>query len=216
MSEEFSEVAKSEGTQPQEGFQGNGLERLKILSGLVIIIDQFMLGNDQFFTKLKGLCGDLSDVSSRREQIAEAVQAFGGCLLEAPCGDYAVLRDPEKAVMLLYPTTIQGEAAPTAPTIGGALASKREAVNQGGVFVDTRCLVFVDASILTDKEFLANYQGLRKAGHDKKARDLIREWGGAVRYGFQKYGDELGAFTMPSLPGVFALWPDVVEPGGVA
>ena len=41
--------------------------------------------------------------------------------------------------------------------------------------------------------------------------DLLRDNGGAVRYGFNRYGDELGIFSLAGNDDVLALWPTVVD-----
>ena len=93
----------------------------------------------------------------------------------------------------------------------GSLSDKRgnlRAISQ--IYVDTRCLVIVDAKLLADKSQLDEYQELRKSSKDKPARDLIRSYGGAVRYGFNRYGDELGVFRF-SESNILALWPDIAD-----
>ena len=51
-----------------------------------------------------------------------------------------------------------------------------------------------------------------RAAH-KACRDLLRDNGGAVRYGFQREGDELGIYTIPD-ENVICLWPDLKEEVG--
>ena len=63
--------------------------------------------------------------------------------------------------------------------------------NVGKVYVDTRCLAMIDRELLDDSSLLEKYHQLWFSGRDKACRDLIRDNGGAVRYGFQRYGDEL-------------------------
>lgn len=66
----------------------------------------------------------------------------------------------------------------------------------------------VDRELLDDSELLDKYQHLWFSGQDKACRDLLRDNGGAVRYGFQRFGDELGIYVLPDAD-VVCLWPDV-------
>ena len=58
---------------------------------------------------------------------------------------------------------------------------------------------------------MKKYKQLWFSGQDKACRDLLRDNGGAVRYGFQRYGDELGIYLVPD-ENLVALWPDIQEP----
>ena len=189
-------------------------EIFTISSGQVVIIDQFMLGNEQFLSRLT----ELND----RSVLKEAVETYGGCLLTLDAGDYEVFRDPIKAVMLICDAASREAGRGNAKELGEDEESEVEAMfdavldNKGElspsarVFVDTRCVVFIDAQCLFDSELISKYKGYRKAGEEKKARDLLRSRGGAVRYGFNRFGDELGVLEVGD--GVrYALWPDVVE-----
>jgi hypothetical protein len=68
----------------------------------------------------------------------------------------------------------------------------------------------VDRELLDDSSLLQKYQELWFAGEDKACRDLLRDNGGAVRYGFQREGDELGIYSIPG-ENVICLWPDLKE-----
>jgi hypothetical protein len=57
---------------------------------------------------------------------------------------------------------------------------------------------------------LERYQQLWFSGQDKTARDLLRDNGGAVRYGFRRDGDELGVYQIPG-EDVICLWPKNIE-----
>ena len=83
--------------------------------------------------------------------------------------------------------------------------------NLGRVFVDTRCLAMIDRELLDDHGLLEKYNSLWFGGQEKACRDLLRDNGGAVRYGFRRYGDELGVYTSPDSD-IICLWPDVAEP----
>ena len=190
-------------------------ERLVISSGLVLMLDQFMLANDQFLRLLPE--GEF-DLLSASEALNKAAKSYGGCVLQIGSDTYCVLRDPSEQVIALCPRglcvevdTVEQESSPEYSFDLETLVEQRgnlRALEQ--VYVDTRCLVLVDANILTDQPSLEEYRDLRKASKDKPARDLIRSYGGAVRYGFNRYGDELGVFRL-SEPDILVLWPDVTD-----
>jgi len=181
---------------------GNISERLEVSSGSILVIDQFMLGNDQFLERL-----------SSDDNIESTVTDFGGCLVSISPGVYRVHRDPEHCFIVLYRIGDEGvESADDKdePDFAELLSSREQCSAVGQVFVDTRCFVCVDATFLSKKELLEEYRSLRKRRKEKSARDLLREKGATVRYGFRRYGDELGVFKIPDIDGL-ALWPDVVE-----
>jgi hypothetical protein len=68
----------------------------------------------------------------------------------------------------------------------------------------------VDRELLDDSGLLDKYQQLWFSGQDKACRDLLRDNGGAVRYGFSRNSDELGVYFIPD-EDVVCLWPDVAE-----
>ena len=203
---------RGHGGGPQS--QGNGRERLQVTSGLVVVIDQFMLGNGQFLERVRGL-----SLEGDQDAIRTSIEMYGGCLLKLPVGDYEVLRDPEQTIIAVKPMPSEGnvaeaseesEAEATGSILEDVMEAKGNLAPSHRVFVDTRCVVFVDAQLLTQSERLSQYRALRERGDEKQARDFIREYGGAVRYGFNRFGDELGVFKLPDEQTV-ALWPDVVE-----
>jgi hypothetical protein len=198
-----SESFQHTGSRLSDQQRSSSTERLKVSSGYVVVIDQFMLSNDQFITLLKN-CGDISDLDESTPRLSKVVHSFGGSLLSVRPTDYLVHRDSEKAVIALMPL----EDGPS--DIETVMREHDKAVLRGRVFVDTRCVVFSDASILAQSDLLRRYQQIRRAGNEKRGRDMLRETGAAVRYGFQKHGDELGVFEIPELKS-YALWPDVVE-----
>lgn len=181
------------------GAQGNGRERLDISSGQVLVIDQFMLGNEQFLSRVRGK--NLQDAAN---EVRAAVQMYGGCVVDLDSGEYEVFRDPEQAVMAIQPV------AEEPLSLEDLLEHKGTVSAADRVFVDTRCVVFVDAGILQDEQRLSTYKSFREQGDEKSARDFIRQNGGAVRYGFNRFGDELGVFRVPNTQ-VVAFWPDVVD-----
>jgi len=202
-SEEQGEAKGSSTRAPRTG------ERLVVESGHVAVIDQFMLANPQLHTAREELAsGGQSDV----EALQQALSRYGGSSLALAPGTYQVLRDTEDTFLALVPA----DESDTSPeeVIEAAKESVRavrdSAKAEAHVFVDTRCLAFLDAKLLEDQELIKQFAELRSSGNDKGARDLVRKRGGAVRYGFNKYGDELGAFRVQDVE-MLALWPDVAE-----
>ncbi|MFN8391082.1 MAG: hypothetical protein U0136_12400 [Bdellovibrionota bacterium] len=184
-------------------------EQLKVSSGQVMVIDHFMLANQQFLSALPQQDQGTPEewVRAGAKEIRLAVERYGGALLQVEAGDWGVNRDPQATAFTLgrFGGDPSGETERSA-----MLEARGNATPIGRVFIDTRCVVFVDAGILANRPLLDDYRRMRQEGEDKAARDLIRENGAAVRYGFNRDGDELGVFRLPDDLG-YALWPDVVE-----
>ena len=160
------------------------------------MIDQFMLGNRQF----------VDSISAPEADLGACVRKYGGQLVELPEGSYEVMRDPIAKIMVVAPPqSISGEALQQ--YVDGSI---NDFESHGMVFVDTRCLVVIDADALRNQELLDEYSSLRKAGDMKGGRDYLRSQGAAVRYGFNQSGDELGVFKHSSSE-VVGLWPDLPE-----
>ena len=201
--------------QDNPGFAaGKQPERLKVSSGFILVIDQFMLANAQFLALLpeRGEGQSAADwVGPNKAKIAQAVSRYGGVLLPLENSDWGVERDPGECVFVISRLTeVDSAAAHQAADLNVVLEARGNASPIGQLFIDTRCVVFADAGVLFDLAVLDRYTELRKAGQDKGARDFIREHGAAVRYGFNRNGDELGVFRLPDDSG-YAFWPDVVE-----
>lgn len=190
-------------------FQRKQFEWLTISSGNVVVIDQFMLGNDQFFAALDG--------ADDRSKLVAAVNRYGGAVMKLSPGRWVVYRDPEENLMLVtkgateeYPNRWD-ELIERVDVLG----ARGNCVAVSRVFVDTRCVVFIDADLVFNTELMNRYRELRRAGDDKTARDILRTSGAAVRYGFNRNGDELGLFRLADVgeaeEGSIALWPDVAE-----
>ncbi len=188
-------------------------ERLKVESGLVAVIDQFMLANSQLHDARSALA---EKGVSASEALSDALARYGGSALKLSPGTYQVLRDPEDSFIAL--SLLEAEESEDTQDSADATEHARELVRaaksdskaEAHIFVDTRCLAFVDAALLDDQGLLDELLELRSSGNDKAARDLVRKRGGAVRYGFNKYGDELGAFRFEK-ENMLVLWPDVAE-----
>ena len=167
-------------------------EKLIITSGKLLVIDQFMLSNEQF--------SSLLSASQQEVSVEEAVLRFGGLVVNIPNGNYLVFRDPYQMIIVVAPSD-DGE-----PDFSQIIADHDALAEIGKVYVDTRCVVFLDLDTLRDETVLHEYSSLRRRGEDKQARDLIRKQGGAVRYGFSSVGDELIAHSSADNK-ILALWP---------
>lgn len=157
---------------------GNQRERISIESGHLVLIDQFMLANLDFTNKLNKLIDD--DPGKKNSLIEE----FGGRVVELPPGLYRIDRNPYNMTIVIHPDGVDTQTL--------------NAVNKsdGVVYVDTRCLAMIDRELLDDPALIEKYHFLWHSDQSKACRDLLRDNGGAVRYGFSKEKDELEvAFT---------------------
>jgi len=170
---------------------GNERERISVESGFLVLIDQFMLANPQFIERLVAV------IDSEPQVKDQIIQDFGGVVVEVEPGTYRIERNPYAPSIVVHPEQDRPDLETLKDT---ATAGK------GEVFVDTRCLAMVDRELLDDSSLLEKYQQLWFSGQEKACRDLIRDNGGAVRYGFQRYGDELVVFVDPEMD-VVCLWP---------
>ena len=156
-----------------------------------------MLANEQFLSALSAAQG------GERQSIA---QRFGGCLVDLPSGTYGVFRDSQLQLIAIKVAdgaeVGDGEDAEGLDSVFDEFGP--DATPLSSVLVDTRCLVLADASILSNAEALEEYRTLRRSDDFKGARDFLRGKGAAVRYGFNRYGDELGVYQRDDL---VALWP---------
>jgi hypothetical protein len=180
----------------QSAESGNQRERIAIESGDLVLIDQFMLANPQFIEKMASVIDESAEVKS------EIISEYGGKVITVTCGTYRIERDPFAYTIVVHPE-------------GDSLESPAELVKDatdtvGEINVDTRCLAMLDRELLDDSSLLERYQQLWFSGQDKACRDLLRDNGGAVRYGFRRDGDELGIFQVPG-EDVICLWPKNIE-----
>lgn len=163
---------------------GNLRERIAIESGHMVIIDQFMLANPQLHTALLDL------IDSDPTEKNEVIKKFGGVVIELSPGNYRILRNPYSCRIVIHDSSHDEvdfeEIIANAPTAVGK------------VMIDTRCLAMIDRELLDDTELLSKYQELWFSDQDKACRDLLRDNGGAVRYGFQRFGDELDVYHLAS------------------
>lgn len=171
---------------------GNQRERISVESGTLVLIDQFMLANPQFIAEIKGT------IDSPPEAKNNIIAAFGGVVVDVTPGTYRIDRDPFKYTIMIHP---DGEQA----DINDILASAPQ--KRGQVDIDTRCLAMIDRELLDDHPLLDKYSQQWQDFKEKTCRDLLRDNGGAVRYGFGRFGDSLGVYCSEE-SGVISLWPD--------
>lgn len=194
---------RSSGGERGTAHSGNQRERIAVESGFLVFIDQFMMANPQFLEKIRSVLDQ--DPSSKDAVIAD----FGGVVVPLAPGTYKIERDPFALSITVHQEGVE---------IDSQGLDKETTDHVGDVFVDTRCVAMIDRELLDDTILLEKYQQLWFSGQDKACRDLIRDNGGAVRYGFQRLGDELSIYVKPA-DNVVCLWPrqgSITEEGLVA
>ncbi len=160
----------------QSAESGNMRERIALESGALVLIDQFMLANPQFIEKIASVSDEAIEAKDT------VVKSFGGLIVELTPGNYRIERDPFAASIVIVEKSDERQ---TAEVLGGELAEA------GMVNIDTRCIAMFDRELLDDSELLGRYRDLWFEGQEKACRDLLRDNGGAVRYGFNRLGDDL-------------------------
>ena len=173
---------------------GNQRERIAVESGSLVIIDQFMLANPQFHEKLLQI---IDDGVEAKDQL---IQSYGGTVVTLEPGTYKIQRDPYAYTIIIHPEDTE--------------ITREETVEQAKydgkqVLIDTRCLAMVDRELLDDTNLLEKYQALWFGNKEKACRDLIRDNGGAVRYGFNRTGDDL-LVNIIADGNVVGLWPETI------
>lgn len=150
-----------------------------------------MLANQQFIEKMAAIVDEDTEVKN------QLIREYGGKVISVARGTYRIERDPFAYTIVVHP---EGDTPQSADVL-------KDATEQlGEVNIDTRCLAMLDRELLDDSSLLERYQQLWFSGQDKACRDLLRDNGGAVRYGFRRDGDELGVYQIPG-EHVIALWP---------
>jgi hypothetical protein len=175
----------------QSAESGNQRERIAVESGDLVLIDQFMLANQQFIEKMAAIVDEETEVKN------QLIREYGGKVISVTRGTYRIERDPFAYTIVVHP---EGDTPQSADVLKDATEEL------GEVNIDTRCLAMLDRELLDDTSLLERYQQLWFTGQDKACRDLLRDNGGAVRYGFRRDGDELGVHQIPG-EDVIALWP---------
>ena len=166
-------------------------------SGHLVLIDQFMLANPQFVQHLLAVIDEEPNAKN------ELIKKYGGTVVELTPGTYRIKRDPYAYTIIIHHSDDKADRE---------ILLDQAKTPTGTVNIDTRCLAMIDRELLDDNGLWERYQQLWFGGQEKACRDLIRDNGGAVRYGFRRYGDELGVYSLPG-EDVVCLWPDVAEPG---
>lgn len=156
---------------------GNLRERITVESGYLVLIDQFMLANPQFTEKLSELIDDEPEAKD------ELIRKFGGDVVEIEPGTYKVDRNPYSMTIFIHPEGFKVDRRASQDN------DPKDA--KGTIFVDTRCLAMIDRELLDDIRLIEKYQQWWFGDQNKACRDLLRDNGGAVRYGFSKEHDEL-------------------------
>ena len=162
---------------------GNLRERIAIESGYLVLIDQFMLANPQFHKQISKL------VDSGPEEKDAVIRKYGGAVVEVEPGNYRILRNPYSLKIIIHKSSEED--------IDPEEIAANATSEQGDIYIDTRCLAMIDRELLDDIQLLEKYQQLWFADEEKACRDLLRDNGGAVRYGFQRFGDELKVSLLP-------------------
>lgn len=173
------EILLMDGTHTEGAQSGNLNERLEVSSGTIVAIDHYMPACPAFRKVLE------------QQGIEAAVKDFGGVTCALENGSYSVLRNPYEKQMVVCPLGSIDE---------GFRVEPQDYDLQGKLLVDTRCMLLLDAALLKDSELLSSFRALWIEGSEgqKKARDLIRSRGGAVRYGFSRGSDEIFVGRDPS------------------
>lgn len=160
-----------------------------------MLIDQFMLANPQFIEKMATVVDEDTTVKN------EVIREYGGKVIAVTRGTYRIERDPFAYTIVVHP---EGDSLEAPDMVKDATETL------GEVNIDTRCLAMLDRELLDDNSLLERYQQLWFDGQDKACRDLLRDNGGAVRYGFRRDGDELVVFQVPGAD-IICLWPKNIE-----
>ena len=180
----------------QSSVSGTQRERIAVESGQLVLIDQFMLANPNLVDRL------IEMVEADPQQKTELIQYYGGQVVGLTPRTYRIEKDPFAQSIIIHPEDIEVDSASLQEKVRTSL---------GHVLIDTRCVAMVDRELLDDGNLLQKYQQLWFGGQDKACRDLLRDNGGAVRYGFHRQGDDLGIYSVED-EDVICLWSDVFEP----
>jgi hypothetical protein len=185
-----SVFAKSVDSERQNIGPISATEKLQISSGLVLFVDQYMLANSQFLAPLQSK----SINNKNYTELAEHLAKFGALVVPTKVGVYDVSRDPVERALAYYPENSENQKLDDLIV----RAQARELLHLGKAQIYSRCMVILDISLVQDKELLQKYRELRQSFDEKKARDLLRENGAAVRYGFNFRFDTLEVFVEES------------------
>ena len=181
------------GSRPRQNSEsGNLRERIAVESGSLVLIDQFMLANPQFTKSF------IEVIDADNKEKEDVITKFGGSVVSLSPGTYRIERDPFKSTIIIHK-----EDSETQNQEDEASSQKDKIVHSGTVYLDTRCIAMIDKELLDDTGLLEKYQQLWFGGHDKACRDLLRDNGGAVRYGFSRFHENLNLQIQPGKDTVF-------------
>ena len=163
-----------------------GKEVLELSSGKLLLIDQFMLGNRELIDRV---CDSLP------EECQGIVQKYGGFIVEQRGGKYLVFRDAKNRAIAAFSEDL-AKLKPEA-LLREEIVPGQESC--GKVLLDTRCLVLCDFELLLRGELMDEFIALGVSNKSKQGRDLLRDNGAAVRYGFSKYCEDLAIYCKDGL-----------------
>lgn len=194
---EFTEETSADRGRTQSS--GNMHERLECSSGEIVVIDQFMLANRQFLHKLER-------VRPSQSEQDEVLRSYGGVSLTLSKGTYPVVRDSQSKTILISMAFADKNFNEVSSQISEycSLIRERSDLGEGeSISVDTGCVVLMDRELLLHESLLIEYRALWETAdfnlfieRQKKARDMLREKGAAVRYGFGRHSHELRAYKV--------------------
>lgn len=159
-------------------------ETMTLAGNKLVIIDQFMLSNQEFDAELSKM-----DAENGSEAAGDLVKKYGGCELSLPAGKYQVERFPRESIITLVE---EGFELGFAKDEAESSLENFELV--GRVYIDTGCACFFDSALLGKDEFLEEFRSSKRGDNFKGSRDVLRKAGGAVRYGFRRQGDLLSVY----------------------
>jgi hypothetical protein len=162
-------------------------ERVEIVSGVMLVIDQFMVGNPDFLRALPEEFKPESD--DFFDALCDEAETYGGFALKLSPGSYTVYRNTYEKTIVVFP---EFDADKVTEDKIEDTAENGEVL--GSVILDTRCLAILDAAICFRENIIEAYRKLRIEDDDKAARDMIRENGASVRYGFSRRSEEIEGY----------------------
>jgi hypothetical protein len=180
---EIKEISEEQTQETPE----SSTERVEIVSGIMLVIDQFMVGNPDF---LRSLPEDFKpDSNEFFDLLSEEAEQYGGFALQVSPGSYTVYRNTFDKTIVVFPEFDAGKISEERIE---DVAENGEVL--GSVILDTRCIAILDAALCFRENIIEAYRKLRLENDDKGARDMIRENGASVRYGFSRRSEEIEGY----------------------
>ena len=115
------------------------------------------------------------------QAVDDATADFGGVFFHLPPGILTVFRDPYQRCLAVFP-----EFHAKSISSEGIRAEEETYEDVGHVIVDTRRIGIADISLCYKARLIQECREARKLGDSKSSRDLLRNAGASVRYGFDK------------------------------